>query len=643
METPVAEILRLAFDTDSTRLACLTYSGIIRIWTVANWGLQLEVSITSGQYRQWRKMEFSADGLHLLLYGDDSSCTINLSTGLIGIDNTSCRIAPRTEVPCSSSSSTHTYDEYAVISSAPSPNGKQIALAERIPNKDNFRFVIMEAQSGTRRHLGSQGTYPTSMTFSNEGTRLVTTGWDLYARLWDTATGTHVRDFGGLFSPAVTAAISPDARFVACGCKYGGVHVFRLQGAEKIRSQFVLNSEIGGVGLSSDCRLLTWNRRTDGTFDLRTWDLGNGVCVEQKVCTRRPRGLDIGTSYSPIREAIGDAEGSFPVTRFKLGGERKDVSIAWLNKPLGHACTSLDCRTWVGYYSDEAFAFRFEGDLFSDLSRSVLAYTSGSGAKWSATSSTSPRLLFFPKCHLELLSTVLALDYDLFVLSPQLELTIDLDEARLIWERIRRNLITAELICEDAVITEKSITFSVGAKIVFISLCSSEYALQSLINSGLKVSCFVNIAGYSQDAISHSIREGGLFFVARVVAISTPKLEMFTDNLFLEKREPLQRWGSGYVRRGDHLYFQELPTFASHIGFASFSLQGVLVLPGVLTPGMRPHKPSRQNPEDYFVLGSGGGYCTKSNLAQPHPSPLFRFVVFRTQLGYGIIAHYRRL
>ncbi len=153
LETPVAKILHLAFDADSTRLACLTGSGIIRSWTVANWGLQLEVSVTSSQYRQWHKMEFSADGLHLLLYGDDSSCTIDLSTGIIGIENVSCRIVPRGEVPFGSSSITHTHDGYAAIFAVTSPNGQQIALAEGIPNKDNYRFVIVEAQSGTRRHI----------------------------------------------------------------------------------------------------------------------------------------------------------------------------------------------------------------------------------------------------------------------------------------------------------------------------------------------------------------------------------------------------------------------------------------------------------------------------------------------------------
>lgn len=642
LETPLAEIEQLAFDAESKRLSCyarVTHSEVrsgLHIWTLEDWVKQIEIPNTSKYIRYWRKIEFSPDGLHFILSDHYSSCKIELINGPADFEKNMSQIDPRSKARIRSSSHIHSNDEYSVLFSVASPDGKLIALAESIPKKDNYRFVIIETKSGKhRRILGSQGTYPTSMTFSKDGKWLVTTGWDYHALLWDTSTGKHVRNLEGFFSPVVSAAISPDARFVACGCKLGSIHVFQLQGGVLLKSRFVLDSEINRVGLTSDNKLLTSIIQTNKLWDLRTWNIESGECLEQKECSDIPWELNNCTNYSFVGYSVGSVKNSTQITSFFISNNiNKD--IAWLNIPFMHVSASLDCRTWVGSHFNEVFAFRFEGDLFSDLSKRIAAYKSVSATKQSQILHAPPKLLFCPKCPPQLIWCILALDYDLIVFSHESNSTSGTNEKKNVWEGVKKSLESAEVKYHDVVFTENSITFSVNEKMVFISLHNSEYVLQCIINSGLKISCFVNISGYSQNPEFHSMFNGfNISFLARVFAGSTSGFELFTDNLFLEKRNPYQRWDSGY----NHLYFQDHPHFSSYFGFTSFSLLSVLVLPSMLTRGMRINEPPRQ--EEYFILGSGGGYCTKSNLAH-HPSPLFRFIPFRNQLGYGIIAHYRK-
>lgn len=73
--------------------------------------------------------------------------------------------------------------------------------------------------AGAVARLGSvrfqQGGWVNALTFSRDGKRLFSAGWDLQVRLWDTATGKELRHFTGFYGGIDGTALSVDEKYLA--------------------------------------------------------------------------------------------------------------------------------------------------------------------------------------------------------------------------------------------------------------------------------------------------------------------------------------------------------------------------------------------------------------------------------------------
>src|SRR5262245_7082570 len=181
---------------------------------------------------------------------------------------------------------------------AVSPDGRRLACAQ--PEGEWWRVVIFDASSGKRTAVCDghrDGLW--ALTFSPDGTRLVSSGEDRMARIWDPATGgllatCHGHESkinGGAFSPdgahlvtassdgtvrqwdaatgreveapydrhtgeAVTAAYSPDGQWVASAGTDRTVRVWRAMGRQDVAILYGHRGAVTGVAFAPDGRRL---------------------------------------------------------------------------------------------------------------------------------------------------------------------------------------------------------------------------------------------------------------------------------------------------------------------------------------------------------------------------------------------------
>jgi WD40 repeat protein len=114
-----------------------------------------------------------------------------------------------------------TKETYAYLSDI-SPDGRFVATASAIKGGDKLDAVtIWDAVTGQplRRLAGHDGKRLNTIKFSQDSERILTSGKDFTARLWDVATGRELRQFkiaGGQDDPFkdTIAALSPDGKIV---------------------------------------------------------------------------------------------------------------------------------------------------------------------------------------------------------------------------------------------------------------------------------------------------------------------------------------------------------------------------------------------------------------------------------------------
>ena len=119
-----------------------------------------------------------------------------------------------------------------------------------MPNRDEIQIRSGKAKlDRLQSRLAGQKTAITSMAFIGWNSELVTSGWDIDARLWETDSGKCLRFLGGQESPVVSTAISPDNRFIATGSSLGELRLFNLEIGVQIKPRFIHDAFISGDGI----------------------------------------------------------------------------------------------------------------------------------------------------------------------------------------------------------------------------------------------------------------------------------------------------------------------------------------------------------------------------------------------------------
>lgn len=109
------------------------------------------------------------------------------------------------------------------------------------------------------------------LTFSADGGRAATLGSDMSMKVWDTSTWQveWEADFGSL--EPITAAISPDGQFIACGVNGGAIRVFAADSGRQVAKLAGHSRTVSALVFLADGRTLL-----SGGFDgyVRFWQVG---------------------------------------------------------------------------------------------------------------------------------------------------------------------------------------------------------------------------------------------------------------------------------------------------------------------------------------------------------------------------------
>ena len=117
----------------------------------------------------------------------------------------------------------------------------------------------------------------TSVAYSPDGGLVAAGGADRRVHLWETASGSHVRELRGAVDQVLSVAISPDGQFAAAGSKDGYARVWRLDSGVMI-GNWPARSPVRDVAFSADSKRLLF-----GGDDQRAHviDLDRAKVIEQ--------------------------------------------------------------------------------------------------------------------------------------------------------------------------------------------------------------------------------------------------------------------------------------------------------------------------------------------------------------------------
>jgi WD40 repeat protein len=163
-----------------------------------------------------------------------------------------------------------------------SPDGATIAAGY---GEEGGGVVLLDPQSlaTVRRWPHGHGGALTSVTFSPDSRRLLTTSQDQFVRVWDAATGTHLHDLVGHGNTLFCAAYSPDGRRIASGGRDDNVRIWDAETFEPVARLGGHENYIYSLAWRADSQQLISG---SGDDTVRVWDT---VPMKDSVQARRDR------------------------------------------------------------------------------------------------------------------------------------------------------------------------------------------------------------------------------------------------------------------------------------------------------------------------------------------------------------------
>lgn len=272
---------RLTFSPDGSRLASGGMDGSIRVWDAET---GREVALLRGHAGWVFAIAFSPDGTQLASSSWDR--TVRL-----------WEIAGAREL------ATFRGHELLVFDIAFSPDGRRLVSASM-----DRTAKVWDLQPATREGIGLAATDDTSklepgdlsqefrtlrghhatvqtVTFTPDGTKLISGAWDGMIRIWDVASGRPVREFSAHSQPISRVDLSPDGtRLMTAsgglmGTQAGEVKVWELASGRELTRMHAGEGPLGVAGFSPDGNRIAsavgglyWRRPSQ----VRVWNASTG-------------------------------------------------------------------------------------------------------------------------------------------------------------------------------------------------------------------------------------------------------------------------------------------------------------------------------------------------------------------------------
>lgn len=167
----------------------------------------------------------------------------------------------------------HTFALDTVNSVTFSSDGRYLLAGDLV---DSAWLLNVQTKQVEQRFI--QGAPIMVVAFSPDGKYALTSGWDGYAKRWDTQTGELLTTYDGCNDHLYGIAYSPDGQYVLAGCHDGVMRLYDAQSGKELR-QFTANKEsIIGVTFSPDGRLIL-GASNDKTAYL--WDVQTGQEIQR--------------------------------------------------------------------------------------------------------------------------------------------------------------------------------------------------------------------------------------------------------------------------------------------------------------------------------------------------------------------------
>jgi WD40 repeat protein/transcriptional regulator with XRE-family HTH domain len=292
--TAYGSVWYASFSPDGKFLATAGEDRVARIWDVATGDRVRELK---GHVQDVFHIEFSPDGRRLVTVSPDATAKIwDVQTGkeLLSMFQGS-DAAP-----------------YWVVFS---PDGSRIAVANTAEFNDGWVSIWDSASGRLVLNLPRQSTRVDSVTFSPDGSRLVTTADDQTVRIWDANSGRELLRLYGYTTNATNAAYSPDGMRIATVFRDNQVKVWDAETGQELFNLAGHSNDVLTVAFSPDgTRLVTASK--DGTA--RVWDatptrelltLENGS-VKSSIgvahLAYRPDGTRLAAAYSDSTAKVWD-------------------------------------------------------------------------------------------------------------------------------------------------------------------------------------------------------------------------------------------------------------------------------------------------------------------------------------------------
>ena len=163
-----------------------------------------------------------------------------------------------------------------------SPDGAAIVAGY---GEEGGGVVLLDPQSlaTARRWPHGYGGALTSVAFSPDSRRLLTTSEDQFVRVWDAATGTHLHDLAGHGNTLFCAAYSPDGSRIASGGRDDNVRIWDAETFEPVAHFGGHEDYVYSLAWRADSQQLISG---SGDHTVRIWDTQS---LKDRVQARRER------------------------------------------------------------------------------------------------------------------------------------------------------------------------------------------------------------------------------------------------------------------------------------------------------------------------------------------------------------------